>query len=104
MIKKVKELWNKCPRWIRNKYTLTAVIFFFYMLFFDQNDLISQAQLRMELEELEDNKAYFKVQIEETREDLNDLLTNDENLEKFAREKYLMKMDNEEIFVIVEEE
>ncbi|MCB0482811.1 MAG: septum formation initiator family protein [Flavobacteriales bacterium] len=87
---------------MRNKYTLTLVVFFIYMLFFDANDMISLMRLRGELNELEENKRYFKEQIDITRNDLNELLTNDQNLEKFAREKYLMKKENEDIFIIVE--
>lgn len=73
------------------------------MLFFDRHDLISQMQLKQELGKLEENKEYYKLQIDQTSEDLNDLLTNDNNLEKFAREKYLMKKPNEDIFVIAED-
>jgi cell division protein DivIC len=103
MLKKALDLWKKLPPWTRNRYTITALVFFFYMLFFDRHDLISQMQLRSELGKMQENKDYYREQIEETREDLNDLLTNDENLEKFAREKYLMKRENEDIFIIVEE-
>ena len=102
MPKRLVEKLKKTPKWIRNKYTLTLVVFFIYMLFFDANDMISLMRLRGELNELEENKRYFKEQIDITRNDLNELLTNDQNLEKFAREKYLMKKENEDIFIIVE--
>ncbi len=72
------------------------------MLFFDRHDLVSQLQLKRELVSLEENKKYYKKQIDQTTADLNDLLTNDKNLEKFAREKYLMKKPNEDVFVIVD--
>jgi len=74
------------------------------MLFFDQNDVFTQLSLKAELADLEDNKLYYQERIIEVRKDLNDLLTDNEHLEKFAREKYLMKRPSEEIFVIVEEE
>lgn len=102
MFKRLKEYWTITPKWIKNKYSVTLIVFAFYMLFFDQNDLISLMQIKSELSELEANKLYYKEQIEVTRNDLNDLLTNNENLERFAREKYLMKKENEEIFVIVD--
>lgn len=73
------------------------------MLFFDQNDIISLIQIKGELSELEVNKEYYKKQIKETEKDLTDLLTNNDNLERYAREKYLMKKNNEDIFVIVDE-
>jgi cell division protein FtsB len=72
------------------------------MGFFDQNDFISLYQIKKELRELETNKTYYRHQIKETEKDLTDLLTNDDNLERYAREKYLMKKDNEDIFVIVD--
>ncbi len=95
--------FNRLPSWLRNRYALTLICFFIYMLFFDRHDLISQMQLKQELGKLEENKEYYKLQIDQTSEDLNDLLTNDNNLEKFAREKYLMKKPNEDIFVIAED-
>ena len=73
------------------------------MLFFEQHDFISQLQLQSELKQYQEDKEYYRKRITETEQDLNELLTNEDNLEKFAREKYLMKKDNEDVFVIVEE-
>ena len=98
----LKKYWDKVPAFIKNKYAITGFLFAFWMLFFDQHDLISQLQLQQELHQYKEDKEYYKKQITQTEQDLNELLTNEENLEKFAREKYLMKKDNEEVFVIVE--
>ena len=73
------------------------------MLFFDQHDFISQLQLQSELKQYQEDKEYYRKRITETEQGLNELLTNEDNLEKFAREKYLMKKDNEDVFVIFEE-
>jgi len=100
---KIKQKWQKLPRWIKNKYTVSAVVFLVYLLFFDSHDLISQLQLKAELNEVEKTKAYYKEEIKITQIDLEELLTNNEQLERFAREKYLMKKDDEDIFVFVEE-
>ncbi len=62
-----------------------------------------QFQNKWELWELEDDKEYYQVKIKQTREDLKELTSDMENLERFAREKYLMKRDNEEVFVFVYE-
>ena len=62
-----------------------------------------QFQNKLELWELEDEKEYYWVEIENTKADLKELTSNLNNLERFAREKYLMKRDNEEVFVFVEE-
>ena len=74
------------------------------MLFIDEHDMISQMELKSELRDLVKTKDYYDVQIEVTKKDLEELLTNNDNLERFAREKYLMKKPNEDIFVIVHEE
>lgn len=95
--------WENLPKWLKNKYTYVTFAFILYLLFFDQHNLISQYKLRAELNELEQSKEWYLEQIEQTRSDLDELLTDDEQLEKFAREKYLMKKDGEEIFVIVHE-
>lgn len=58
----------------------------------------------MELKSLEDEKTFYQEEIKQTNKDLYELQSNLKSLEKFAREKYLMKKDNEEIFVIVEKD
>lgn len=73
------------------------------MLFIDANDIITQVQLKQQLENLEDEKAYYHDKIIEVKKDREELLSNDALLEKFAREKYYMKKESEDLFVIVEE-
>ena len=73
------------------------------MLFIDANDLITQFQLKQQKDDLEDEKAYYLEKIEDVKKDRQELLSNDELLEKFAREKYFMKKESEDLFVIVEE-
>jgi cell division protein FtsB len=71
------------------------------MLFFDRNNVISQFELRSKLNQLQDNRTYYIEEMKKDRQDMKQLLSNPKNLEKFAREKYLMKKDNEDIFLIV---
>ena len=92
------------PFWVRNRYFATGLVFAIWMLFIDEHDMISQMQLKSELRDLVKTKDYYDEQIEVTKKDLEELLTNNDNLERFAREKYLMKKPNEDIFVIVHEE
>lgn len=92
---------NKFIRIIRNKYYLTLIIFFIWMLFIDRNDFISQYSYRSTLRQLEKDKLYYQEEISKVKADLDELSTNQSKLEKFAREKYLMKKDNEDIFIIV---
>ena len=72
-------------------------------MFFDKNDIVSQIDLTKKLHALEEEKKYFIDEIAQSKSDMTELVTNPKNLERFAREKYLMKKDNEDIFVIVEE-
>lgn len=88
---------------MRNKYVITITAFLLWMLFFDRNDIISQVQLRMKVSDLRDKKDYYEQQIAEVKKEKQELLTNQDSLEKFAREKYMMKKDNEDLFVIVPE-
>ena len=71
-----------------------------WMLFFDRNDVFTQMQRRSELNELKQSKAYFEKQIAENKKFSKDLQFNASAIEKYAREKYLMKRDNEDLFII----
>jgi cell division protein FtsB len=70
------------------------------MIFIDSNDLISRYQLGSKLSALEAEKAYYDEKIVEVEKDRKELMTNKELLEKFAREKYLMKKETEDVFII----
>jgi cell division protein FtsB len=87
---------------IRNKYLIAFVAFLTWMLFFDRNDLISQYEYRSQLIKLEAEKEFYTLESAKAVKDLNELTTDQSKLEKFAREKYLMKKENEDVFVIIE--
>jgi cell division protein DivIC len=87
----------------RNKYAIAITLFVIWVGFFDENNLIERFQNLVQLSQLKENKEYFIRKIREDAERLKELKTNNENLEKYAREQYLMKRNNEEIFVIVKE-
>lgn len=84
-----------------NKYTMTLFIFLVWLAFFDRNNLVEKAQLKSKITTLKKEKAYYQQKIEEDNRKMQELLSNKDNLEKFAREQYLMKNKNEDIFVIV---
>ena len=72
-------------------------------MFFDTRDFItSHFRERAELMKLEKSKQYYEQQIAVTHKELDQLKTNPALLEKYAREKYLMKRDNEDLFLIKE--
>lgn len=94
---------NKWIRRVSNKYVLIALIFIVWMLFFDANSFLVHRELNQEVKELESNKTYFEKEIQKDKEYLEKLKQEDE-LEKFARERYFLKKENEEIFIIEHED
>lgn len=99
----ITRLLNKVPPALRNKYMLTVVIFIIWILFFDNNNLIGRYRDMSALKQLKSDKEYYSNRIYEDTRKLNELKTSNENLEKFAREEYFMKRENEDIFIIVTE-
>ncbi|RFZ90363.1 septum formation initiator family protein [Mucilaginibacter conchicola] len=86
---------------IKNKFFLVTVAFVIWMIFFDKNDVFSQYEYRQQLNKLKEEEAFYKQETEKVKTDLNELTSDKAKLEKFAREKYLMKKDNEDVFVIL---
>jgi cell division protein FtsB len=95
---------SKIPYWLKNRYAVTLLFFFLWVFFIDQNNIITQYEYRKQLDELKREKDYFSKEIEKTKTELEELTTNPKSLEKFAREKYFMKKDNEEVFVFTLQE
>jgi cell division protein DivIC len=107
-IRSAGQIWEnsqdaRIGRALRNKYVITALIFLLWLLLFDQNNLAERRKITREYNQLIQEKEYYQLKIEEDRRRIDELKTNDDNLEKFAREQYLMKKDNEDIFIIVDE-
>jgi cell division protein FtsB len=85
-----------------NKYVLVLLLFLVEIVFFDSHNLISRIETKIKITQLEKEKAFYQKEIQSNKQKITDLQLNDENLEKFAREQYLMKKDNEDIFIIKE--
>lgn len=79
---------------------LVVVTFIFIMVFLDNNSLIKRYEYNQKIKELQKEIKHYNQIIEEGQVQLEELRSNDDNLEKFAREKYLMKKPNEDIFLI----
>lgn len=90
--------------YLKNFYFLIGAFFLIWMVFIDANDFYSQYKKRRKLSDLEKEKEYYIQMIKEVEKDREELLSNDKLLEKFAREKYLMKKPTEDLFVIVQED
>ncbi len=84
----------------RNFYLGFISLFLIWVTFFDTNNLISQVRDYLVYQDLESTKKFYQDKIFKTHKDLKSLRTNPKELEKFARENYLMKKENEEIFLI----
>ena len=88
-------------KYLKNKFLLAGLIFAAWMLFFDRNDLLTQWKRRSELSGLQASEKKMSVLITETREELKMLKTNPSTIERYAREKFMMKKDNEDLFIVV---
>jgi len=88
-------------KFFKNKYFIVSFVFVLYITLFSQNNLIERLSEIHDLNKLEQQKEYYLKIIKENTEKIRELRTDKANLEKFAREEYLMKKNNEDIFVIV---
>ena len=93
----------RMPRILKSFFFIFSVAFLVWMLFLDANDLPSQFTRSSEIRQLEQEKAFFEQEIDRVRQEREELLTDDELLEKFARERYLMKKPSEDVYVLEEE-
>lgn len=96
------KLLSHIPSWLKNKYLISFTAFAVILLFFDKNDLFTQLSRHQELKKLQQSKQYYNSQIAIERKELEELKNDPAALEKYAREKYLMKRDNEDLFLIPE--
>lgn len=94
------KLLTHIPAWLKNKYFLTTAFFIVWMVFFDMKDLATDFARRTKLQELQKKEKYMVSQILETRKELGLLETSAQTIEKYAREKYMMKKDNEDLFIV----
>ena len=87
---------------LKNKYLLVIIGLFFWLLYFDKNDVFTQFDLIKKCNKLNSEKDYYIAEIDNNKKEILELQNNKESLETFAREKYLMKRDNEDVFVFVQ--
>lgn len=87
---------------LKNKYLIALLLVLVWVCFFDKNNLLYQRRLRKQLNELERNREFFIQEIMRDSTAIRELTENPEALERYAREKYLMKKQGEDIFIIME--
>lgn len=95
------KITDKIPPVLRNKYILTIIIFFVWLILFDSNNLLARFKDMRELSKLKSEREYFVNRISSERKKLNELKTDNRNLEKFAREQYRMKKPDEDLYIIL---
>ena len=99
-MEKVKKFIESLPKPIRNKYVITSFLFVFWILFLDDYNLINQKRMQDKVDELVQQKEFYSSEIKSDSTKLSDLKNDPKQQEKFAREKFLMKKENEEVFII----
>lgn len=106
MLKKNSQFNRIVPNFLKkhgkNKYLIASVAFVFYIVFIDSYNVFNLADYHSKINDLEKSKSFYEAQNDIDKYELKELDSND-NLERLAREKYLMKQQDEEIFIIVEE-
>ena len=94
------KLISKLPFWLFNKYLLATCFFVIWMFFFDPKDINSDLARRAKYKELQKSEQRLDLLITNTKHELDLLKTNAQTIEKYAREKYMMKKDNEDLFIV----
>lgn len=92
---------TRIPGFLRSFYFYVGVSFLVWMLVFDANDFVKQYDMYAKLQELQAERKYYLDNIETVKKERAELLSSPELLEKFAREKYIMKRPSEDVFILV---
>lgn len=100
----MKKFFLKIWPYVKNKYILTISVFAIWMFFFDQNNVVDQLKMMKEIRQLEDDRGYYLDEIQKDSIRYEELTTDRDNLEKYAREQFFMKKQDEDVFVVIEEE
>lgn len=100
MKRNLSNIWESVPSSLKNKYAVTTLAFLVYLMFFDSTDIPSQVRLQRHLNQLDHQTEYFRTMIEKDRREYEATLSTVEQMEKYARETYLMKRPDEDLYVI----
>lgn len=102
MNKKIRE--SRIFEIVSNKFVIASVLFLTWIIFFDENSIVAHIESKQQLQELIQQKEYYKERIVSDKQKLEDLSKGKAELEKFAREQYYMSKPDEDVFIVVEEE
>ena len=98
---KLKNLITKYPflKFLANRYVLVLIFFAVWLLFLDNYSYLEHRVLNREINEIEENTNYYKTEIKKDSTSIKELKNHDQ-VERYAREKYYMKRDSEDIYII----
>ena len=99
-MKKLKEIGqNKWVKYLGNTYVIILILFIVWMLFFDTNSYLIHSELNDDIEALEENTEFYQKEIDRDMEFIEKMKDSNE-IERYAREKYYLKRENEDIYII----
>ena len=101
---RIKNIIEKLPKPLKNKYLILFLFFILWIIFIDDYNLINQSKIKSKVEDLKKQKEFYITEIKSDSTELYKLQNDPDEQEKFAREKFLMKKENEEIFIIREKQ
>ena len=90
---------KKILPFVANRYFIVSIGFLVWMLFFDQRDFFQQRERATELKKVEDAKKYYQKEIQSTQRQLDNIQNNKTAIEKYARERYLLRREGEELYL-----
>ena len=97
---RIRNIINLLPKPLRNKYLILLLLFIFWIVFLDDYNLINQNKMKNNVDDLKEQKEFYISEIKSDSTELSKLKNDSEEQDRFAREKFLMKKDNEDIFII----
>jgi cell division protein FtsB len=98
----MKPVFEKIYRSLRNKYVVAGLIFAVWICFLDQNSIVEHIAIQRNISRMERQMQYYRTVVRQNNKRLYELKSDSRNLEKFARERYLMRASNEDVFLVVE--
>ena len=101
---RIQDIIKKLPKPLRNKYLILFLLFILWVVFIDDYNLINQSKIKNTVDDLKIQKEFYIKEIKSDSTELYKLQNDPPEQERFAREKFLMKKENEDIFIIREKE
>ena len=101
---RIQDIIKRLPKPLRNKYLILFLFFILWIIFLDDYNLINQSKIKSTVDDLKSQKEFYINEIKSDSTELHKLQNDPAEQEKFAREKFLMKKENEDIFIIREKE